>query len=56
MVSNAFYFARRAAEEEARAARALTEAAAERHAQLARSFRQKLEAMSEYDMPSRQAA
>jgi hypothetical protein len=42
MTSNAFYFARRAAEEESRAARAITQAAAHRHAQLARSFRQKL--------------
>ena len=42
MVSNKRYFARRAAEEETRAARALTKAAAERHSQLAMSFRQKL--------------
>lgn len=43
MVSNARYFARRAAEEEAKAARALTERSAERHRQFARSFRDRLQ-------------
>ena len=47
MVSNSFYFARRLAEEESRAARAVTPAAAERHHQLARTFRKKLEAANE---------
>ena len=56
MVSNAFYFARRAAEEEARASRALTQAAMERHTLLARSFRQKLEAMDGFQLTSQQAA
>ena len=42
MVSNARYFARRAAEEEAKAARALTENSAERHLQFARFFRDRL--------------
>jgi hypothetical protein len=44
MVSNIRYFTRRMAEEESRAARAITPAAAARHAQLAQSFRQRLEA------------
>jgi hypothetical protein len=43
MVSNARYFARRAAEEEAKAARALTDKSAERHRQFAEFFRSRLQ-------------
>jgi hypothetical protein len=45
MVSNAHYFARRAAQEENRARQAVTPAAADRHARLAHVFRQKLDAL-----------
>jgi hypothetical protein len=44
MESNLRYFARRAAEEEAKAKRALTEQSAQRHLQLATQFRSRLAA------------
>jgi hypothetical protein len=43
MVSNARYFARRAAQEEMKAAQALTSASAERHRQFAELFRERLQ-------------